>query len=98
MPSRIVKLQGGWLITARIGRRELLFAAAVPDQQAAMNAIRRMVTGPSAHVHAQCRLSPRAVMRLGLRPCSVVKLDDLPRRRTRAMNVEAAVSNPVVRR
>ena len=75
-PQRLILVpeQDGWLVevsTPRLGGGELgqmLFAAAIEDAPAAVAAVRRAIGGLRCEVEARCRLSPRALTQLTVRP------------------------------
>lgn len=60
----------GWLVEVRVFRLHLkedeprLFAAAIPDEQAATVAVRKSLGGLHCVIEAKCRLSARALQRL----------------------------------
>lgn len=62
----------GWLIEVSMplmrirAPRQLVFAAAIDDADQAVQAVRRSLGGLHCAVDARCRLSPRALARLGV--------------------------------
>lgn len=75
-PQRLILVpeQDGWLVevsTPRLGggkSGQMLFAAAIEDAPAAVAAVRRAIGGLRCEVEARCRLSPRALTQLTVRP------------------------------
>jgi hypothetical protein len=70
----LVPERDGWLVEVsmpRLGGGEpgqMLFAAAIEDAPAAVAAVRRAIGGLRCEVEAKCRLSPRALTQLTVRP------------------------------
>ena len=67
----------GWLVEITMPRvhakrpAQILFAAAVEDADAAVEAVRRALGGLHCAAEARCRLSARALARLAVRPGEV---------------------------
>ena len=77
----------GWLVEVLVRRvpspepEQRLFAAAIPDEQAATTAVRKSLGGLHCIVEAKCRLSPRALQRLRAPHGKVVPMRPDPTRR-----------------
>lgn len=62
----------GWLIEVSMPRlhagepAQMLFAAAIEDAPAAIDAVRRIIGGLYCAVQAKCRLSPRALAQMAV--------------------------------
>lgn len=71
---------GGWLVEVLVPRmhaterEQRLFAAAIAEDQAAAMAVRKSLGGLHCVVEAKCRLSVRALLRLGVPQGKVVPM------------------------
>lgn len=72
--------QNGWIVEALVPRlnaqkpSQMVFAAAIEDGQAAVDAVRQVIGGLHCDIEAKCRLSPRALAQLAVRPGKVRSL------------------------
>lgn len=73
-------VQNGWLVEALMPRlnakepSQVVFAAAIEDAHAAVDAVRLAVGSLHCEIEAKCRLSPRALAQLSVRPGNVRSL------------------------